>query len=77
MANVYDGRDDRSGDRFVARLQFDLIFVATFALCVAAALLTLLMPWTWPRRRGSEDKRWFIGRAWDEAGTLTELAFMG
>jgi hypothetical protein len=77
MANTYDGHDDRSGDRVVARIQFDLIFVATFAFCVAAALLTLLMPWTWLRRLRSKDKRWFIGRAWDDAGTLTELAFMG
>jgi hypothetical protein len=77
MANIYEGRDERIGVRVEAHVQFYLIFVPTFALCLLATLLVMLTPWTWPRRFGSEDKRWFFGRAWDDAATLTELAFMG
>ncbi len=77
MARAIAGSDDLSRDRLVEQMQFGLIFVATFVLLVAAASVELLLPWTWPRRFRSNEKNWFIGRAWDNAGTFTELAFMG
>ncbi len=77
MSHQRDESDHLSGDQLVEQMQFGLIFVATFTVFVAGAFLTLLLPWTWPKRFRSNGSRWFIGRAWDKAGTFTELAFMG
>jgi hypothetical protein len=77
VANTIKGSDDLSRDRLVEQAQFAFIFVATFVVLVAAALVELLLPWTWPRRFKSDEKNWFVGRAWDNAGTFTELAFLG
>ncbi len=77
MARAIEGSADLSRDRLVEQVQFGIIFVASFVVLVAAASFELLLPWTWPRRFRSNEKNWFIGRAWDNAGTFTELAFMG
>jgi hypothetical protein len=77
MAYVVDNRDSRPSDRNSDQIQFCLIFIATFTVLLAMSLLALLLPWKWSRRFHSDDKRWFIGRAWEEAGTFTELSFMG
>jgi hypothetical protein len=77
VARTIKGSDDLSRDRLVEQLQFGFIFGATFVVLVAAALIELLLPWTWPRRFRSDKNNWFIGRAWDDSGTFTELAFTG
>ncbi len=76
MADRRDG-DGRTSDRHTDQIQFCLIFIATFVVLMAAAFVALLLPWKWSRRLHSHDKRWFIGRAWEDAGTFTELSFMG
>jgi hypothetical protein len=63
--------------RVTDQVQFTLIFTTTFIVLAGAALIALLLPWTWSHRFGSDDKRWFIGKAWEDAGTFTELSFMG
>jgi hypothetical protein len=75
--SVADEQDARTSDRDSDEVQFRLIFVATFMVLVAVALIAMLLPWTWSHRLHSGDKRGFIGRAWEEAGTFTELSFMG
>jgi hypothetical protein len=72
-----DGKDDRTNEWLAERAQFGFIFVATFVVFLAAAFVALLLPWTWSRRFESNEARWFVGRAWDDASTFTELAFMG
>jgi hypothetical protein len=72
-----DKNDGRTSDLNSDQIQFCLIFIATFAVLVSMAFIALLLPWRWSSRFGSDDKRWFIGRAWEEAGTFTELSFMG
>jgi hypothetical protein len=69
--------DVQTNNRYVEQIQFCFIFTATFVVLAAAAFAALLLPWRWSRRFHSDDKRWFIGRAWEEAGTFTELSFMG
>ncbi len=71
------GGNDRSSERIADQIQFALIFGITFILMTAARSFELLLPWKWARRFGSDDKRWFIGRAWEDASTFTELSFMG
>jgi hypothetical protein len=77
MAEKRVGENDRSSDRFADQAQFVLILVMTFILMAAARSVELLLPWKWARRFGSDDKRWFIGRAWEDASTFAELSFMG
>jgi len=77
MTDVINARDDRTSDRIAERVQFGLIFTSSFVVFAAAASLALLLPWTWPRRFRSDDKRWFIERAWDDANMFAELSFMG
>ena len=77
MSDVIDARDDRMSDRIAEQAQFGLIFISTFIVFAVAASVALLLPWTWARRFRSDDKRWFIERAWDDANNFTELSFMG
>jgi hypothetical protein len=77
MDDEREDGNERSNDRIVEQIQFNLIFAATFVAFVGRALLTLLLPWTWRRGFLSEDRRWFIRRAWDDAATFIELAYMG
>jgi hypothetical protein len=77
MADICNGRDVRMSSRVTDQFQFALIFTALFVVLAGAAFIALLLPWTSSRRFGSDDKRWFIGRAWEDAGTFTELSFMG
>jgi hypothetical protein len=77
MQVARDGRIDGPADRVVEQIQFNLIFAATFAVFLVTALITLLLPWTWRRRLLSDDKKWFVKRAWEDAGTFVELAYMG
>jgi hypothetical protein len=77
VARTINGSDDRSRDGLFEQVQFGLIFFATFVVLVAGALVGLLLPWTWPRRFRSDENKWFIGQAWHNAGTFTELSFMG
>ena len=72
-----DKNDGWASDRNSDEIQFCLIFIATFVVLVSMSLIALLLPWTWSSRFGSDDERWFIGRAWEQAGTFTELSFMG
>jgi hypothetical protein len=76
MTNKRNERSDLSIDRIVEQIQFNLIFAGTFVVLLGVALITLFLPWTWPRRFTSDDKRWFVGRAWDDAATFIELAYM-
>jgi hypothetical protein len=76
MANERDGGGWMSC-RNTDQIQFCLIFIATFIALVSVSFVALLLPWKWSRRFHSDDKRWFIGRAWEDAGTFTELSFMG
>jgi predicted permease len=77
MTDVINACDDRMSDRIAEQIQFGLIFISSFVVFAAAASVALLLPWTWMRRFRSDDKRWFIERAWDDANTFTELSFMG
>ena len=77
MADVINARDDRASDRIAEGIQFGLIFTSSFVVFAVAASVALLLPWTWPRRFRSDDNKWFIERAWDDANMFTELSFMG
>ncbi len=77
MADKRIGENDRSSDRIVDQAQFAVILVITFLVMAATQSFELLLPWKWSRRFRSDDKRWFIGRAWEDASTFAELAFMG
>jgi hypothetical protein len=77
MTGKRDGENDRASDRVADQVQFGLIFVTTFILMLIAASVDLLLPWKWVRLIRSDDKRWLIGRVWEDAGTFTELSFMG
>lgn len=70
-------RTDGASDRLVEQIQFNVIFAVAFAITLLGAVMSLLLPWTWTRRFLSDDKRWFVVRAWDDAGTFVELAYMG
>jgi len=77
MSDKRDARNEVASDRIVEKLQFNLIFSVTFLVLSVVALITLLMPWTWQRRFLSGDNKWFVVRAWEDAGTFIELAYMG
>lgn len=77
MARNLDQRDGHSLDRVIEQVEFNAIFALTFIVLLVGALLALLLPWTWPRRLHSRDSGWFVGRAWQDASSFTELAFMG
>jgi hypothetical protein len=77
MTDKQDCENDRAGDRIADQVQFGLIFVTTFILMLVVASVELLLPWKWARLIRSDDKRWLIGRVWEDAGTFTELSFMG
>jgi hypothetical protein len=77
MTSKRDGDNDRSSDRIADQVQFGLIFITTFIMLLAAATVDLLLPWKWARLIRSDDKRWLIWRVWEDAGTFTELSFMG
>jgi hypothetical protein len=77
MTDGRDGGNDGARALVADQIQFGLIFIMTFILLLAAALVALLLPWKWARSFERNDKRWFFGRAWEDAGTLTEISFMG
>lgn len=77
MANKRAARNEGASGQIVEKLQFNLIFAMTFLVLSVAALITLLMPWTWRRRFLSNNNKWFVVRAWEDAGTFIELAYMG
>jgi hypothetical protein len=77
MTEIQDKQNWRSVDRVIEQLEFNTIFALTFVVLLVGALLALLLPWTWPRRFLSSERRWFIKQAWDDAGSFTGLAFMG
>jgi hypothetical protein len=68
---------EAASDRIADRIQFYLIFAATFVTLLAAATVSSLLPWMRRDRSLLHDKRWFVGRAWDDASTFVELAYMG
>jgi hypothetical protein len=73
------GQLDYSGssDRMVEQIEAHALFVLAFVMLLSVALVSLLLPWTWRRRLSSGEQKWFFGRAWDEAGTFVEFAYMG
>ena len=77
VADQRDRGDDWANHRITDRVQYYLIFLAAFIGLLAAGVVALLLPWTWSRRFGPDGDRWFVGRAWEDAGTFTELSFMG
>lgn len=77
MAKSRDELSERLLDRAVEQIEFNAIFAFAFLSLLAGALLALLLPWTWPRRFLSSETPWFLKRVWQDAGTFTELAFMG
>lgn len=77
MTELQDEPSWYSVDQVMERLEFNAIFALTFVALLTGALLTLLLPWTWPRRFLSSERQWFVRRAWDDAGTFTGFAFMG
>jgi len=77
MAEKQVKSGEAASDRMVDRIQFHLIFAATFITLLTAATVSLLLPWMRQDRSLMDDKRWFVGRVWDEAGTFVELAYMG
>jgi hypothetical protein len=54
-----------------------VLFAAAFVALLGVELVSALLPWTWRRRLASSERSWFFGRAWDQAGTWVELAYMG
>ena len=76
MAEKQVQAGEAASDRMMDRIQFHLIFAATFVTLLAAATVSLL-PWMRQDRSLLNDKRWFVGRVWDDAGTFVELAYMG
>jgi hypothetical protein len=66
-----------TSSRILDQVEFFLIFITVFIVFAVAAFIALLLPWTWSRRFGSDDKMWLIGRAWKDAGIFTEISFMG
>lgn len=77
MSIIQERRDEYPLDRIAEQLQFNTFFLVAFVFLLMGAVLALLLPWTWPRRFQSSERRWFFGRAWDDAGSLAEFAFMG
>jgi hypothetical protein len=53
-------------------IQFRIILAACFSVFLVAALIELLLPWSWRRQRPSP-----IASAWRSARTCTAYAFMG
>jgi hypothetical protein len=77
MADKLVLENDRSNDWITDEALFTVIFAVAFISMIAARSLELLLPWKWAGRFGSAEKRWFIGRAWEDANTFAELSFMG
>jgi len=77
MTNRQDQTGRHSPDRIADRIEFTAIFAGTFAVLLVGALVALLLPWTWSRRLAASENRWLIARAWRDANTITEFAFMG
>jgi hypothetical protein len=71
------GQYGNSIERIGERIEANLLFFLTFVTLVAAALVSLLLPWTWSRRLSAHEQKWFLARLWDEAGTFVEFALMG
>jgi hypothetical protein len=70
-----DDRDTR--DRRVEKIQFWVIFFATFLIFVSAASVQRLLPRGWTANSSSTDKLSIIARARVNAGTVSKFAFMG
>jgi hypothetical protein len=59
------------------RLQFFVIFTATFVLFLLAALTSRMLPWKWGTNDASAPRKSMIASVWEASGTATRYAFMG
>jgi hypothetical protein len=75
MFDLNDKVSDQDRHPLAERLQFGLVLVATFVCLLTTELVALLLPWTWWRKVGSDDSCWLIGRTWNNAARITDIAF--
>lgn len=55
-----------------------VIYAVSFVICLAAAILSRLLPWRWSARRARpEARRSIVAEARSAASTMIPVSFMG